>query len=143
MTTFTLPDPQTPFGERVARHLSDDLVVWLTTTGSDGTPQPNLVWFLWDGETFLVYNLAGAARLDHLARNPRISLNFAGNGRGGDIVVFTGVATFAPDEPAADQNPAYLAKYQARIAASFGTPANFAARYPTAIRITPSKLRGS
>jgi PPOX class probable F420-dependent enzyme len=142
MSAFSLPDPATPFGERVARHVRDDLVAWLTTVGADGTPQPNPVWFLWDGSAFLIYSLADAARLAHIARNPHVSLNFAGNGMGGDIVIITGTARLAPEVGPADQNPDFVAKYQVRIDASFGAPANFAARYPTAIRVTPLKLRG-
>jgi hypothetical protein len=38
-----LPDPATPFGERVARRLREEAVIWLTTMGADGTPQPNPV----------------------------------------------------------------------------------------------------
>ena len=44
-----LPPPETPLGEHVARRLRDELIVWLTTVGADGTPHPNPVWFLWDG----------------------------------------------------------------------------------------------
>jgi len=40
-----LPDPTTPFGERVARRLREEPVIWFTSTSRDGTPQPNPVWF--------------------------------------------------------------------------------------------------
>ncbi len=142
MTPFTLPSAETPFGQRVERHLRDDVVAWLTTVSHDGTPQPNLVWFLWDGDSFLIYSLAGAARLANIARNSHVSLNFSGDGRGGDIVVFTGTARVAPEEPPADQNPAYLTKYRDRIDASFGGPAAFAARYSVPLRLSPHKVRG-
>lgn len=143
MTSFSLPSPNTAFGERVARRLRDEIVAWLTTVSVDGTPQPNPIWFLWDGATFLVYSLPHAARLPHIARNPRVSLNFDGNGRGGDIIVFACEARVAPDEPPADQNPAYLAKYRTRIDQAFGGPAAFAARYSVPLRLTPLKVRGS
>jgi predicted pyridoxine 5'-phosphate oxidase superfamily flavin-nucleotide-binding protein len=26
-------------------------VIWLTTVDADGTPHPNPVWILWDGDT--------------------------------------------------------------------------------------------
>jgi PPOX class probable F420-dependent enzyme len=68
-----LPDPSTPFGERVAQRLRDDPVIWLTTVGADGTPQPNPVWFLWDGESFLTYNRADAKRLAQIKR--RVGFN--------------------------------------------------------------------
>lgn len=137
-----LPDPATPFGERVARRLREDVVIWLTTTGADGTPQPTPVWFLWEDETFLIYSLANAKRVEHIERNPRVALHFNGDSTGGDIIVFTGEARWAPDTPPADQNPTYTAKYRELIAEEFQTPENFALRYPDALRITPTKVRG-
>ncbi len=137
-----LPDPGTPQGERFARRLAEERIGWLTTVGADGTPQPNPVWFLWDQGTILIYSLPSAARLPHIRRNPRVSLNLNSNAQGGDILVLTGDARISPDEPSADQVPAYVAKYGEAIARSFGTPANFAAQYSTPIRITPTKARG-
>jgi len=43
MAESTLPDPSTAFGERVRRLLRDERVIWITTVGKDGTPQPNPV----------------------------------------------------------------------------------------------------
>ena len=137
-----MPPTSTPFGDRVARRLRDERIIWLTTVGADGTPQPNPVWFLWDGDTFLIYSLPHAARIANIRRNPRVSLNLDGNGRGGDIVVITGDAHLRPDERPADQMPAYVEKYKDYIEGSFGTPANFAAQYSVPIRITPTKVRG-
>ena len=48
-----LPDPATPFGACVAQRLREDAVIWLTTVAANGTPQPNPVWFLWDGHSVL------------------------------------------------------------------------------------------
>ena len=137
-----LPDPATPFGERVARRLRGEKIIWLTTVGPDGTPQPNPVWFLWDGQSFLVYSLNQAKRNAHIERNPRIALNFDGNGTGGDVIVITGEARAVPDEPPADKNPDYVAKYADFIARSFQTPEKFASRYSVAMRITPTAVRG-
>ncbi|MGO8951691.1 MAG: TIGR03667 family PPOX class F420-dependent oxidoreductase [Ktedonobacterales bacterium] len=139
-----LPSPETPFGERVARRLREERIVWLTTTSADGTPQPNPVWFFWDeqNQSILIYSLPDAARLAHIERNPRVSLNFDGNGQGGNIIVITGEARLAPAEPPADHHNDYTEKYRDLIAHEFGTPANFAAKYSVALRITPSKVRG-
>jgi PPOX class probable F420-dependent enzyme len=137
-----MPSPSTPFGERVAKRLNDEPIIWLTTTGADGTPQPNPVWFLRDEDTILVYSLPDAARVANIRRNPRVSLNLDSNGRGGDIVVIAGDARIAPGEPPADQLPDYVEKYKDFIARGFGTPASFAAQYSLPIRITPTKVRG-
>ena len=137
-----MPEPSTPFGERVERRLRDEMVIWLSTVGADGTPQPNPVWFLWDGETFLVYNRTEAKRLPHIRRNPRVSLNFDGDGQGGDIIVIVGEARLATQDPPADQNPAYTDKYGDFIGQRYRTPENFAAQYTVAVRIRPTKVRG-
>lgn len=141
---FQLPDPATPFGERVARRLRNDLILWLTTVDGKGTPQPNPVWFLWDETTatILVYSKAGARRQEHLQKNPRVSLNFDSNGTGGNIIVLTGEAYPSPEDPSADQQPVFVAKYQTFISRSFSTAENFAQQYPVALRIHITALRG-
>ena len=141
---FQLPDPSTPFGARVARRLREDRLIWFTTVDEKGTPQPTPVWFLWDetNSTFLIYSLAGAKRLEHLRLNPRVALNFDGNGSGGDIIVITGEAYISTGDPPADRLPIYAEKYREFIARSFKTAGVFAAKYPVTLRIRPTAIRG-
>jgi PPOX class probable F420-dependent enzyme len=138
MSSDVLPDASTPFGERVR----DDVVVWLTTVGDDGAPQPNPVWFPWDRETFLVYNRADAQRLRHVRARPRVALNFDGNGRGGDIVVVVGRAELTIGEPASHEVPQYVAKYGERMRTIAGSLEGFSLAYPVPMRIHPLKVRG-
>ena len=142
--TFQLPDPSNPFGERVARRLRDERLIWLTTVDAKGMPQPTPVWFLWDEttSTILIYSRADAKRLAHLQHNPRVALNFDGNGTGGDIIVITGEARVSPDDPSADHLPIYVEKYRDFIARSYVTPEKFAAVYSVALRTRPIALRG-
>jgi PPOX class probable F420-dependent enzyme len=142
--TFQLPDPATPFGERVARRLRDERLIWLTTVDAKGTPQPTPVWFLWDEatSTFLIYSRADAKRLAHLQKNSRVALNLDGNGSGGNIIVITGEAQVSSDDPPADQLPTYVEKYRDFIARGFTTPENFASIYSVALRIHPIAIRG-
>lgn len=136
-------DENDAFGARAAAHLRDDPVAWLTTVGAKGAPVPNPVWFLWDGgDSLLVYTLADSDRLRHLAANPLVSVNFAGDGRGGDIVVLSGTAAVSAGEPRADENPAYLAKYADLIHGIGHTATSFADRYGVPVRITLTRLRG-
>lgn len=140
---FQLPDPTTPFGQRVAKRLHEEPIIWLTTIDSKGTPQPAPVWYWWDDEqqNILIYSKANAKREAHLRANPRVSLNFDGNKQGGDIIVLTGKVTFSND-PSADQHQRYVEKYSAFIKRSFGTPENFAQLYPVALRVQPLNIRG-
>jgi PPOX class probable F420-dependent enzyme len=136
--------PDSEFGTRVRSRLDAETVVWLTTTGADGTPQPNPVWFLWEdgSESVLVYNANDANRLDHVAVRPRVSLNFDGDGKGGNVVVLAGVAEQAADVPSADQHDGYLAKYAADVERVGGDAASFAQRYSVPLRIRITKVRG-
>lgn len=137
-----LPPAGTPFGDRVARRLREEKIIWLTTVSADGTPQPNPVWFLWDGESMLVYSLPDAARVTHIKRNNHVSLHFDGNGQGGDIIVMAAEAAIDPSLPPGDRNPAYMEKYADSITRSFKTPENFAAKYSLPLRISLTKVRG-
>ena len=134
-------DTTTRAGARAAERLRDELIIWLTTVGATGQPQSSPVWFLWDGETFLVYSQPRTAKLRNLAANPRVGLHLDGNGRGGDVVIVEGTASVEPDAAPADRVPEYVEKYRERIAANRWTPASFAADYSEAVRITPLRAR--
>jgi PPOX class probable F420-dependent enzyme len=80
------------FGARVARRLQEEMIVWLTTVTPSGAPLPRPVGFLWDGsDNISIYSQPGA-RIRNIARNPQVTLNFDGDGQGGDIVVLSGTA---------------------------------------------------
>lgn len=142
MTHSVLPDPTTPFGERALRRLNSEVVIWLTTVGKDGTPQPNPVWFLLDNDSLLIYNRPDANRIAHISQRPQVSLNLDGDGKGGDIVVVTGTARLIDDVPPCDQLPAYLEKYEALMTRVAGSPEKFGKAYPVAMRIDITKVRG-
>jgi PPOX class probable F420-dependent enzyme len=136
-----MPDTSTPFGERVARRLREEAVIWLVTVDASGTPQPNPVWFLWDGQTFLIYSLSNAKRLAHIARNSRVALHLDSD-EGDDVAIITGEARISQEEPPPHQNPAYVAKYRDAILEIPYDLEQFARQYSTAIRVTPRKVRG-
>jgi PPOX class probable F420-dependent enzyme len=141
MVAFAL-DTSTDYGKRVARRLQDETIVWLTTTNKDGTPEPSPVWFTWDGQSVLVYSLRGTSRERNIRRNAKVALHFDSNGQGGDIVVISGEAAFAEDEPAAHAHPTYAAKYRDGFTRIGVTAEQFSMRYSLPIRVRPTKLRG-
>jgi PPOX class probable F420-dependent enzyme len=134
-------DESTEFGARAAAHLRDEIVVWMTVVTRSGGPLPMPVWFLWEGGESVVMFSQEGARVRNLEANPNVSLNFAGDGRGGDIVVLSGVATLR-DSPPADQVDAYIQKYADHIRRIGHTPESFAARYSVPVRIELTRLRG-
>jgi PPOX class probable F420-dependent enzyme len=132
-----LPDPATPFGERVHRRLREEPIVWLSTVGPDGTPEPNPVWFLWEGETCLVYSTPAARRLRHVRSRPAVALHFD-RGDSGTIVI-AGHAALPDDQPPADRVPAFLAKYGPLM--EMGTEA-WARHFSVPLRIRLLRTRG-
>jgi PPOX class probable F420-dependent enzyme len=136
-------DQSTDFGARVTAHLREDPVVWFTSVSRNGAPLPTPVWFLWDGEqTVQMYSLPTAKRVEHIADNPHVSLNFPGDGQDGDRVVFSGRAHVAPDAPPAGQNEPYVTKYATAIERLGLTPEQFGERYSTAVRVELTRVRG-
>jgi PPOX class probable F420-dependent enzyme len=136
-------DTSTPFGKTADRRLRTERIVWLTTVSADGTPQPNAVWFLWDGDTVLMYSIPNQAKLKNIARNPNVSLNLDSKKKGDSVVMLSGSASFDSDAPPLHKNRDYMAKYRTEIARlNLGTPAKMASEYSVAVRIRPKKLRG-
>lgn len=135
-------DTTTDFGKRVERRLRDEQIIWLTTAGQDGTPQPSPVWFLWEGEAALIFSKPNTPKLRNIARNAKVSLHFDSDGRGGNIVVLTGEARIVEPTPTVDEVPAYVTKYAEGIKRMGSTPEQMAAEYSQAIRVTPTDVRG-
>jgi len=138
-----LIDISTPLGKTAERRLRTERVAWLTTVAADGTPQPNAVWFTWDGDTALMYSIPNQAKLKNIARNPKVALNLDSKRHGDSIVILTGSAAVDTSAPPLNKNRTYMAKYRTEIARlKLGTPAKMASEYSVAVRITPKKLRG-
>ena len=73
---------------------------------------------------------------------PRVTLNFDGNGRGGDIIVLSGRAEIVTDQPLPHEFPPYLAKYRAAAEQISDNVEDFSAEYSVALRITVDRVRG-
>jgi PPOX class probable F420-dependent enzyme len=128
-------------GARADRRLRGEIMIWLTTVRSDGQPQSVPVWFLWDGETFLIYSQRGRQKLKNIGRNARVGLHLNSNERGGDVVRFEGAAELLKDFAPANEVGEYLEKYRESIARIGFDPDGFARAYPIALRVTPDRWR--
>jgi PPOX class probable F420-dependent enzyme len=135
-------DTSTNFGQRIARQLDDERIVWLTTVAPSGTPVPTPVWFLWYGDELLIASQPNTAKLRNITGHPQVTVNFNATHTGGDVGVISGAAVIEPDPISGDALSAYNAKYARDIAGLGMTPDQFHADYSVLIRITPNKLRG-
>jgi PPOX class probable F420-dependent enzyme len=134
-------DTTTEAGARADRRLREEIMIWLTTVRSDGQPQSVPVWFLWDGETFLIYSQPGRQKLKNIGRNARVGLHLNANDRGGEVVRAEGTAEVVQDIPPANEVGEYLEKYRESIARIGFDPDGFARAYSVALRVTPDRWR--
>lgn len=135
-------DPSNDFHARVAKRLTSESTAWLVTTGSDGTPQPNPIWFLWDGaDTVVIYSLE-AAKTRHIEARPRVAFTLNTDEHGDNVVIFTGSAVIDRAQPKASDNPAYITKYGTSMEGLGLTPESFSAEYRMPIVVKLENLRG-
>ena len=138
-----LIDTTTEFGSRAAKRLREDSIGWLVTVSRDGTPQPNPVWFSWDGASILVYSAAGQVKLRNIEVNPRVALHLDSRSSGDDVVIVIAGAAVDRSAPPVHQNPPYVAKYREEmVRLGLGSPEEMAETYRVAIRLIPIKVRG-
>lgn len=131
-------------GRRVKRRLRQEYVIWLTTVGSDLSPQPRPVWFVWDQDSFLIYSQPQAHKVHHLREHPKVALHFNSDDKAEqDVTVFLGTAAIDPDAPPVDKCTAYLRKYRSGIKDLGFTPEEMSREYSVAIRVTPTALRSA
>ena len=135
-------DRSSEFGARVLRRLEEDEIIWLTTGGKDGAPQPNPVWFIWTGEQFLIFSQPDN-KIGNIERSTKVALSFNSDQYGSDVVVFNGEAALgqATDMPD-DVKAEYIAKYERGMKSLGMDPETFQGTYSRLITVTPSKLRG-
>jgi PPOX class probable F420-dependent enzyme len=124
-----------PTNSRATERLRSELIIWLTTVRANGQPQSSAVWFIVEGDEFLIYSKPQVAKVDNIEANPRVALHLDGNGRGGDIVTVEGTARIVAEHPSADQVPEFVDKYGEAIMRNGWTPASFAADYSVPIRV--------
>ena len=114
--------------------LKKELVIWFVTAGRDGKPQAVPVWFLFDGDSFLIYSQPGI-KVRHVRENPNVALHLNTDEVGDVVVRVSGKARISPAEPPADKVAAYVRKYGEQIKGFGWTPQVFAEKYPFAIRV--------
>jgi len=134
-------DITSELGERAEQRLRRERTIWLATVAPDGTPSVRPVWFVWDGDTFLVFSQPTSAKVRHIAANPSVCLHLDPDEWGENVVIVSGEARMAPDHPLADETPAYLEKYAWGFERLGVSASDYASDYSVPILITFKHLR--
>ncbi|MBK8026547.1 MAG: pyridoxamine 5'-phosphate oxidase family protein [Chloroflexi bacterium] len=125
----------------------DDLIakayyVWFTTVRQDGMPMPTPVWFVREGDSFIIYTTPGAAKLTYIQANFHVALSFTPDADAGNYFVVLGTAQVDQTIPRAIGNAAYMAKYGEGMAATGMTAEQLSEAYNVPIRVRPIRIRG-
>jgi PPOX class probable F420-dependent enzyme len=132
--TLTLDD-------RLIHLLREEKLAWLTTMRADGMPLPTPIWFLWDGEHFLIFSQPNALKVRNVMHNPRVALNFNTDATGEIFAIFTGEARIDPNPASPEERAAYVEKYREGLRMIGVTPESHAETWSTVIRFTPTRVR--
>lgn len=127
--------------EKESVRLINEQIIWLTTVRSDGLPMPTPVWYLWDGETFLIYSQPNQQKLRNIEVHPKVALNLNSDEWGENVFIVTGTAEVDRNAPPALLIEAYIQKYRQGISAIQMTPESFSRAFSVAIRVRPERLR--
>ncbi|HLE94811.1 MAG TPA: TIGR03667 family PPOX class F420-dependent oxidoreductase [Acidimicrobiia bacterium] len=127
----------------VEERLAASHLIWLTTVTIDCLPQPSLVWFWWDGDSFVIYSQPKMPKLANIERNPGVTLNLDAMGRGQEeVTIIAGTASVDDTLPPASENTDYREKYRDLIENDLGmTVEQFSDSYSVPIRVLPGSVR--
>ena len=126
----------------IDKRLRAELMMWLSTVRPDGRPHLVPVWFLWDGETILIFSQPNQQKLRNLQHNPNVVVALDTAGQGDDVVMIKGKAELLNDPGMSTALPAYAEKYKERLELYGWSGESMAQDYSQAIRITPTKFFG-
>lgn len=124
----------------IDERLRRELMMWLSTVRPDGRPHLVPVWFLWDGETILIFSQPNQQKLRNLQHNPNVVVALDTAEQGDDVVMIEGKAELLDDPKVSAALPAYAEKYRGRLALYGWSGESMAQEYSQAIRITPTKF---
>ena len=134
-------DVTTEWGQHAEQRLRSNIIAWLTTVGSDGRPYTVPVWFLWDGNTVLMFSQPQKQKIRNLRKNARVTLALDETKQGEDVVIVEGMAELLDNPEISVMLPTYVEKYGAMMQDMGSTPEAMAADFSVGIQITPTKFK--
>ncbi len=122
----------------IDQRLHNDYVIWLNSVRPDGRPHAVVVWFLWDGESVLIFSRPKNQKVRNIQHNQNVVLALDNTDNGDDPITLEGTATLF-ERGDMDITP-YIKKYGEGIKELGFTPEQMVSEYSQAIRITPTRV---
>jgi PPOX class probable F420-dependent enzyme len=135
-----LLDLSQPKNAHIDRRLRAEPIIWLSSVRPNGRPHLVPVWFLWDGESILIFSKPNNQKLRNIQENPNVMLALEAANQGNDIVLIEGVAEFVEDPEVSPAMPEYAEKYAGLLGRMNWTAEKMATSYTQAVRVRPGRV---
>ena len=133
-------DMSNPKHVRVDERLRTNTIIWLGTVHPVGKPHLVAVWFLWDGETILIFSKPDQ-KIRNLQSNTRVIVALDDTRGGDDAITIEGEAALLERGSVTPALPLYAEKYAYLLAEYGWTGESMGREYTEPIRITPTRFR--
>lgn len=124
----------------IEERLRKDYTIYLNTVRPDGRPSAVTVWFLWDGESALIFSRVKNQKVRNIQNNANVLLAIDNTHNGSDPITIEGTAELLAPGAVDSTLPAYVEKYAEGMKGINITPEKMAQEYSQAIRITPTRV---
>lgn len=125
---------------RLRQRVDTERILWLITVSPSGQPAPRPVWFIWDGEAFVVYTFPDSAKVAHIRANPKVAVHFNADFSGAEVDILSGLAEVVTDPQPPSGVPAYREKYEPLVPEIGLTMAQVDEFYSVSVRVTPHRV---
>lgn len=128
-----------------ARRLRNEPVIWLSTVDAQGFPHIVPIWFVWDGEAFLVFSKPHARKVQAIRRQARVALALGEPRDDFDVQLIEGHATLLAASAAEVLSDPVIGREHARKYAAelfvlgLDRP-EYAATYSAVVRVVPTRF---
>ena len=122
--------------------LEREQVVWLSSVCPDGRPHVVPIWFLWDGDSIVVFSKPDAQKVRNVRVDPRVMVAIGEPGADFDVELVEAAVAELASEPGATLPDAFARKVRGLLDRAGITVERFAAVYSQPIRIRPTRWLG-
>jgi PPOX class probable F420-dependent enzyme len=129
---------------RLHDQLARARVIWLSSTRPDGRPHVVPTWFDWDGELITIFARPHAQKVRNVLHQPVVMLAIGSADPTFEVELLEGHARVVPadalGQPVIRPSAAFRRRYADALQVNGGSLESFAAEYPVALRIRPTRL---
>jgi PPOX class probable F420-dependent enzyme len=124
----------------VQERLQREKMIWFTTVRPDGRPHNLPVWFLWEGESILLFSKPKARKIQNIRHNQQVMLALDNTHDGQSVIALEGKAELLKPQEVGQAIETYGAKYRDGLQAIGVTATQFTMLYAQPVRVHLQRL---